>query len=141
MILFIKALYLCLKYHWRQKDKGGKPYFLHPIRVMLRVKGYNNKIIALLHDTLEDTTMNWLRLYNKGFSKDIIQTIIVLTRSPSETYNQYIDRISKNHIATNIKIADIKDNLNLRRLKNISESDLNRNIKYLKAYKKLLKED
>ena len=50
-----KALILAAKALTGQVDKGGAPYILHPIRVMLACEGEKEKIVALLHDTLEDT--------------------------------------------------------------------------------------
>ena len=103
-----------------------------------RGNNINEKIVAVLHDTLEDTKITKDDLINYGFNKEIIDAIITITKKADEDYNDYISRIKLNNLAKTVKIADILDNLNFSRLKEINSDDIKRNIKYLNTLNKLL---
>lgn len=130
--LCLKALYLCIKLHYKQRDKAGKRYFYHPIEVALKVKGLRAKTIALLHDVLEDTDFTVGNMIQAGFTEHTINGVKVLTKKPKESYDKYIKRIKEaNHMdALQVKIADLKHNMTLSRLPFISEKDLQRCRKY-----------
>jgi (p)ppGpp synthase/HD superfamily hydrolase len=112
-ILFATAL------HAGQKDKGGKPYILHPLRVMLAVGPDQTAMkAAVLHDVVEDCGCRLEDLLAAGFAKDVVELVDLLSRPPKNvpnrpTYRQYVERIceSKNPRAVHIKIEDTKDNL------------------------------
>ena len=133
------AIELALKYHKGQMDKGGNPYILHPLEVMNDVDRMKSKIVAVLHDIIEDTecTVDILREF--GIDEDAIESINTLTRKEGMSYMEYIREISYDLIATEVKLADLKCNMDLSRLnRKITNKDLERNKKYMKAYYFLL---
>jgi (p)ppGpp synthase/HD superfamily hydrolase len=131
------ALSIAIKAHKGQRDKGENPYILHPIAVMNRVKTIEEKIVAVLHDVIEDTEVTLEQLREQGFSEEIIDAIHLLTRSEEDSYEEFIEKTIKNGISRNVKIADIKENMNLARIKEPTENDYKRLEKYRIALKKL----
>ena len=129
----IKAFLLCMVKHWKQKDKAGKRYVWHPIHVMINVKGYNEKIVALLHDIVEDTEVTVPDLKNLKFSKEVIEAVDVITKKKDQEYFSYLELVKNNNIAKKVKIADLKHNSDLKRLRSITQKDIDRAIKYKKA--------
>ena len=129
----IKAFLLCMVKHWKQKDKAGKRYVWHPIHVMINVKGYNEKIVALLHDIVEDTEVTVPDLKNLKFSKEVIEAVDVVTKKKDQEYFSYLKSIRDNSIAKKVKIEDLKHNSDLKRLRSITQKDIDRAIKYKKA--------
>ena len=129
----IKAFFLCVIKHWKQRDKAGKRYIWHPIHVMLNVEGYNEKIVALLHDIVEDTDVTVPDLKNLKFSKEVIEAVDVITKKKDQEYFSYLDLIKNNNIAKKVKIEDLKHNSDLKRLKSITQKDIDRAMKYKKA--------
>ena len=129
----IKAFLLCMVKHWKQKDKAGKRYVWHPIHVMINVKGYNEKIGALLHDIVEDTEVTVPDLKNLKFSKEVIEAVDVITKKKDQEYFSYLKSIKDNSIAKKVKIEDLKHNSDLKRLRSITQKDIDRAIKYKKA--------
>lgn len=111
-----KALKIAYSAHQGQIDKGGVPYVQHPIRVALNCMTDDEKIVALLHDVIEDTNVTVEELQQAGFSTTIMNAIIALTRIDGEDYMQFIKRLSLNALATSVKIQDLKDNMDVRRL-------------------------
>ena len=132
-----KAIEIATKAHAGQKDKAGQAYILHPLRVMLRVKGEVEKIVAVMHDVIEDSDFSLQDLKNQGFSDEIIEAIDCLTKRDSEDYKGLILRVSMNRLARRVKIEDIKDNLDLDRLEEVTNKDLKRIKKYHSALKLL----
>ena len=132
MLRLFKAFFMMLRAHINQKDKAGRCYIFHPINVALGVKGIRTKTVALLHDVLEDSD-----LYNiKDFSfldEEQMEAILLLTHSANEEYFNYINKVKTNKIALDVKLSDLRHNSNLKRLKTITERDINRRNKYLKA--------
>jgi len=137
MHLIEKALKITLNVHAGQKDKGNQPYILHPLRLMVKMDSDVTKAAALLHDVLEDSDMDSADLARQGINSNIIEIVQLVTKKNDESYESYIDRISTNPLATQIKIADLEDNMNILRLGNIDQKDLSRLNKYLVAWKKL----
>ena len=90
-----KALILAAKAHTGQVDKGGAPYILHPIRVMLACEGEKEKIVALLHDTLEDTALTAADLRRAGFPEEIVQAVCCLTRAEGGLHGLYCAHLRK----------------------------------------------
>lgn len=128
-----QAIFLALKAHKGQVDKAGAPYILHPLRVMLSLSDEKEMIAAVLHDIVEDTDFTLEDLRNEGFPEEIILAVDCLTRKQDETYDDFITRASKNVISKSVKLADLKDNMNLSRIKNPGEKDFERIKKYEKA--------
>ena len=132
-----KAIACAAAAHVGQKDKAGKPYILHPIRVMMQMKTETEQIIAILHDVLEDTDCTTKALKQQGFSSEIINAVLTLTRSDKDSYEDYINRIKKESITKRVKLADLSDNMNISRISSLRESDVERVLKYHRAWVEL----
>lgn len=128
---YIKALFIMLNAHKGQKDKGGHPYFLHPLRVSMATKSKRTKIVALLHDVLEDSNKYEIKDFN-FLDEEQKEALLLLTHN-SDEYFEYIKRIKQNKISREVKLMDLKDNMNLKRLKKISNNDKKRLAKYKMA--------
>ena len=136
-----KAISLAAEAHNGQKDKNDAPYILHPLRVMARVQSDTEKIAAVLHDTIEDTDYTIEKLREKGYSEQVLEAIDCLTKRDGEDYDKYLNRSISNPIAQKVKIADLEDNMDIRRFDVLKEEDLKRLNKYLRAWKCLTKGD
>lgn len=137
MSLLKEAIVLAASYHDEQFDKGDHPYILHPLRLMLKCETEEERIVAVLHDTIEDTELTLITLKHKGFSSRIIEAIDCLTRRKNESYDKFIDRVKTNELATKIKILDIEDNMDVSRLSEFTDKDQSRLNKYSAAMFKL----
>lgn len=124
--------------HYGQKDKSNKPYIFHLLYVMNNVDDLNSKVVGVLHDILEDTDTTKNDLLNYGFSEDIVSEVEILTKVRDQKYMDYIENIKSNNIARKVKLIDLKHNMDLTRLSELSDKDLKRTIKYIKAYKCLM---
>ncbi|MBU5668612.1 GTP pyrophosphokinase [Peptoniphilus sp. MSJ-1] len=139
MLKIIKALFVAIKAHKGQKDKGGKPYIFHPIRVSLNAQDYDAKVVALLHDLIEDTDY---KIEDLDFlNENQKEALLLLTHDEDASYLDYVIDIKKNKIARCVKLADLEQNMNLKRLKRVTEKDLRRVEKYKKAKSILLEEE
>ncbi len=136
--LINKAKELATLHHEGQTDKVGKPYILHPLRLMEAVNSTNEKIVAVLHDIVEDTDVSFDDLQTEGFNETVIEAIKCVTKIDGENYEDFIERISHNKLATTVKLADLEDNMDLSRLPKVTDSDLERVEKYKRAKKYLL---
>lgn len=133
-----KAIEIAISAHKGQKDKSGAEYILHPLRVMERGKTEIEKICGVLHDVVEDSKWSFEMIKNEGFSEEVISVLRCVTKySEEEDYESFIKRVSQNPVATEVKINDLLDNMDITRFKQINELDLKRLNKYLKAYWKL----
>ena len=133
-----KAIHIAARMHEGQKDKGGQPYILHPLRVMNEVEGETAKICAVLHDVVEDTGITFDDLRKEGFAEDVIEVLDALTKRENEEYDDFISRVLENKTACIVKLADLKDNLDLNRLPSVTEEDFRRMEKYEAAEKRIL---
>ena len=124
-----KAIKFMYDKHQNQVDKQGIPYVFHPWHVAESMKTEDETIVALLHDVLEDTNTSVQELYELGLSKDVVEALITMTHQEGEDYFDYIERISKNPLATVVKIADLKHNMDITRFATEIIPD-----KYLKKY-------
>jgi len=127
--------------HRGQHDKAGAPYLLHPLRLLLRMNSEAAMMAAVLHDVIEDTDWTLEQLREAGFPEAVLDAVDGLTRRSSESYDAFIDRLSQNPIARQVKIADLEDNMNLQRLGQLSPKDLERLEKYHRAWRKLTDRD
>ena len=114
------AMYIAIKAHNDQTDRSGQPYIGHPFRVMEAGQTLEEKIVGVLHDLIEDTHIILTDLFTEGFSNDIIDAVHVLSKIENENYNHYIQRVKKNNLAVRVKLNDLTDNMDLKRLKKIS---------------------
>lgn len=137
MAQFVKAVDLASSKHRDQTDKAGKPYFGHVVRVSKKCKTPPTKVVALLHDIVEDTDVTLDMLEELGFSEFIIKAVSCLTHQEGESYEDYVRRAAKNPISREVKLADLEDNMDIRRLEFITEEDLSRLDKYRIAWKYL----
>ena len=129
-----RAIEIATEAHRGQFDKVGNDYIGHPLRVMAAGKTTEEKIVGVLHDVVEDTDWTFERLAAEGFSIEIIEAIRCVTKlSENEPYDKFIARVKENPV----KINDLTDNMDIRRLPYISDKDVKRLKKYLKAYKQL----
>ena len=132
------ALELAVEKHKNQTDKAGNPYILHPLHVMENVNSKEGKIVAILHDIIEDTDITEDYLFKIGLSKRIVDAVVALTRSEDIDYQEYIKTLSSNPLAKEVKLADLEHNMDLKRLPTLEEKDLERNRKYQIAYHYLI---
>ena len=136
-----RAIEIATEAHKGQFDKAGNDYIGHPLRVMEMGKTEEEKIVGVLHDVVEDTSWTFEALAAEGFSKEVIDALRCVTKtSENENYDAFIDRVKKNPLATAVKINDLTDNMDIRRLPYLSDKDVKRLKKYLKAYKRLIGE-
>ena len=133
-----RALFLAVTAHLGQVDKSGAPYVLHPLRLMLRATCDEARMVALLHDTVEDTPLTLETLRQEGFSELVLTVVDLLTHRPAESYGVYIERLSAHPLAVQIKLLDLADNMDTRRLApTLSDRDRQRLAKY-KKYRAVL---
>lgn len=137
--IYRHAMEICVKAHKCQKDKAGEDYVMHPIRVAQKCISPNAKVVALLHDTIEDTDVTADYLRNEGFPEEIIGAVLSVTKQEGENYEDFVRRASENTIGREVKIADLEDNMDVRRLKEITDEDVARLRKYLSAWQYLIK--
>ena len=136
-----RAIEIATEAHKGQFDKSGKDYIEHPLRVMEMGKTEDEKIVGVLHDVVEDSDWTFEALAAEGFSQEIIEALRCVTKvSENENYDDFIERVKKNPLAVAVKINDLSDNMDIRRLPYLSDKDVKRLKKYLKAYKKLVGE-
>lgn len=128
------AIKIATEAHDGQTDKGGSPYILHPLRVMMAVTGDRERIAAVLHDVAEDCPL-WplARLRDQPFSGGVCDALDHLTRRPGEDYWAFIDRCALDPIARVVKLADLKDNMDWSRIPRPTERDADRMRKYVRA--------
>lgn len=132
-----KAMQIAIKVHRGQLDKCGNDYINHPIRVSENCNSGDEKVVALLHDTIEDGDVTTDYLLMQGFPREIVDAILSVSRNKDESYFDFILRCKANPIGRRVKIADLKDNMDITRLKELTEKDIERLKKYHKAYKML----
>lgn len=127
-----KALVLATNAHAGQFDKGGRPYILHPLAVMqiLNTDDEELQIIAVMHDVIEDTKVTYQELREVGFTDRVIDGIRAMTKLPGQTLEEYKAGVFANPDAMRVKIADLTHNTDIRRLKGVSEKDIQRMTKY-----------
>ena len=109
--LLDKAIKIAVDAHSGQTGKNGDPYILHPLRMMFQLDTTVEKIVAVLHDTIEKTQVDYAYLVDAGFSEEILFAVDSLSRRPDEDYYYYIHRVSKNKLATKVKVIDLNDNI------------------------------
>jgi (p)ppGpp synthase/HD superfamily hydrolase len=128
-----KAISIAARAHEGQRDKAGAPYILHPLRVMMKMTTEEARITAVLHDLIEDTDWTIERLAQEGFHRDILDAVDCLTNTEGEEYEAFIRRVQLNPLAVTVKIADLEDNLDVSRLKEVTAYDEKRMEKYRNA--------
>ena len=138
-----KALKLCFESHKDQTDKTGMPYVFHPFHLAESMDDEISTVCALLHDVVEDTETTFEGLAAMGFPTEVIEVLTLLTHEDGVPYMDYVERISHNHTATKVKIADLRHNSDLSRMDEgeIDEYAIKRTEKYKSALALLTKKD
>lgn len=137
--LLRRAIDIAKEAHKGQVDKAGNEYIDHPLRVMVAVHSVSEKIVGVLHDVIEDTDWTFERLEAEGITTEIIDALKCVTKlSEDEPYDAFIERVKTNPLAVAVKIKDLADNMDIRRLNELTEKDFKRLQKYHRAYKNLL---
>ena len=137
MEIILKSLNIAIRAYAGKVDKAGSEYIKHPLRIMAKMKTDAEMSVALLHDVIEDSEITADELLSEGIPTDVVDAIICLTKIDNESYHDFIVRVRSNELAVKIKIADIEDNINVLRLKSLSDTDLNRVEKYHSAWRYL----
>ena len=133
-----RAIEIAVEAHSGQLDKSGCEYIGHPLRVMAAGNTIEEKIVGVLHDVVEDSEWTFEMLVAEGFSAEIVEALRCLTRlSETDPYDKFIARVKSNPLAVAVKLNDLTDNMDIRRLPYISDKDVKRLKRYLKAYKQL----
>lgn len=128
-----RAIAIAATAHEGQVDKGGAPYILHPLKVMLRVNTLEERIVAVLHDVVEDCGVSLDDLRKEGFSETVLTAIASVTKVPGESYEAFVERAAQNPIGRVVKLADLEENSDLSRIAQPSWDDLERVEKYRRA--------
>ena len=124
--------------HAGQVDKAGADYIEHPLRVMENAIIGDERIVAVLHDVVEDSDWTFEMLDAEGFSSEVITALKCVTKlSEEENYDHFIDRVLTNELAMRVKLLDLEDNMDLARLAECTEADVKRNQKYKEAYDRI----
>ena len=132
-----RAIAIAATAHAGQVDKGGAPYILHPLKVMLRMTTLEERIVAVLHDVVEDCEINLDDLRKEGFSEEVLTAIQSVTKVPGESYEDFVERAAQNPIGRVVKLADLEENSDLSRIASPSWDDLERVEKYRRAIARL----
>ena len=137
-----RAIEIAAATHAGQTDKGGAPYILHPLRVMLRVVPGAQQIVAVLHDVVEDSDgkVTFDDLAREGFSQEVIDGVRAVTKIEGESYEAFIARAALNPVGKAVKLADLAENSDLSRIDRPTEKDLERGEKYRRAIQQLISE-
>ena len=135
-----RAIEITVNAHKGVTDKGGNPYILHPLKVMMSLKSDNEKIVGVLHDVVEDAgDWGFERLKEEGFCEEVLDGLRSVTKtSDEEDYNEFVQRALSNAIGRAVKIADIRDNLDVTRIGELRQKDMKRLNKYKTSLKVLL---
>lgn len=132
------AIMLAVQIHHTQKDRGGQPYILHPLRVMLRFESELERIVGVLHDVVEDSDLTLEDMRDMGYSDEIVAALDGVTRRDGESYEEFFERSRLNPISRRVKLADLEDNMDFRRLKGeLTGKDIQRLIRYRRAWDRL----
>jgi (p)ppGpp synthase/HD superfamily hydrolase len=132
-----RAIQIAAEAHAGQLDKAGQPYILHPLRVMLHMKSEQERIVAVLHDVIEDASVTLMQLTDEGFSSIVIDAVQALTKLPGESRLAAAARAAKNPIALAVKLADNSENMDMSRIPQPTAKDIARLEEY-KAVRDLL---
>lgn len=135
--LLQRAIAIAEQQHAGQVDKAGRPYIEHPKRVMAAVSNDAERIVAILHDVIEDSDVTLDQLAAEGFPAYILDALDSVTRKEGETYEAFVARAATNAIGRQVKYADLQDNADLTRIAAPTAADLARAIKYQRAMAQL----
>lgn len=129
-----RAIQIAVGAHAGQMGKDGSPYILHPLRLMLKMTTEEERIVAVLHDVVEDTDITFDDLRKEGFTEAVIEALQLLTHDDDVPYDDYVAAIKPHPLARRVKLADLEDNSDIKRLSGIEDKDLQRLRKYHRAW-------
>lgn len=129
-----RAIQIATEAHAGQMGKDESPYILHPLRLMLKMSTDEERIVAVLHDVVEDTSVTFEDLRREGFSEAVLEVVRLLTHEAEISYEDYVERLKPHPLARKVKLADLEDNSDIRRLSGIEDKDLERLRKYHRAW-------
>ena len=129
-----KAIAIAAEAHAGQVDKVGAPYILHPLRLMLRFEREEERMVAVLHDVVEDSVVTLADLRTAGFASAVIDALDCLTHRAELSYTDYVEQLSDNPLARRVKLADLEDNMDMRRLEVLTPKTLARLERYHNAW-------
>lgn len=132
-----EAVEIALAAHRGQTDKAGQPYVLHPLRLLAEMRTEPEQIVAVLHDVVEDSDWTFGALRERGFGDDVLTALDALTRRDGEGYETYLERTAAHPVARRVKLADLEDNLDVRRLGPLTDADRARLDRYRRAWYRL----
>jgi (p)ppGpp synthase/HD superfamily hydrolase len=141
MSTLARAIAIAAEAHVDQREKSGVPYILHPIRIMLRMSTEAEMMVAILHDVVEDTPWTLDQLRKEGFPEEVVEAVDCVTRRETESYVEFVERARYNPVARKVKLADLEDNMDIRRLPDVTEKSLDRLKKYHQAWRSLQKSE
>lgn len=129
-----KAIFIAVQAHADDKDKAGEAYILHPLRMMMKMRTEPERIVAVLHDVVEDSDWTLEGLRHEGFTEEVLTAVDHLTKRPGEDYDVFVRRAVQDPLALTVKIADLEDNLDQTRLKKpMTDQDRARMARYQRA--------
>ncbi len=132
------AIALAVQAHRGQVDRVDQPYILHPLRVMFRLEDELDRIVAVLHDVIEDTDLTLDNLRQQGYSEEILAALDGVTRREGESYEDFVERSRAHPVSRRVKLADLADNMDIRRLPTpLTEKDFDRLQRYRRAWDRL----
>ena len=134
--MLAQAIALAATAHRDQTDKAGRPYILHTLKVMHYLRSDDDELnaIAVLHDIVEDTTVTYKDLIDYSMSERIIRGVAAMTKQRGQTADEYLAQVLANPDAIRVKMADLRHNSDIRRLKGVTQKDIDRIEKYNKMY-------
>lgn len=131
------AIALAVEAHRGQRDKAGQTYILHPLRVMMRLETEPERMAAILHDVVEDTPYTLERLRELGYPEEVLGALDCLTKRDGESYEAFIERVRPHPLARRVKLADLEDNMDVRRLLSVGPKETERLARYRAAWARL----
>jgi (p)ppGpp synthase/HD superfamily hydrolase len=131
------AIALATEAHRGQTRPDGTAYILHPLRVMLSLQDERDQVAGVLHDVVEDSPVTLEELRRRGYDAEVVEAVDRLTRREGESYEDFIERAAGNPRARRVKLADLADNLDIRRLPEFSPRDVARMARYHRAWRRL----
>ena len=127
------AIILAAEAHRGQQDKAGRPYILHPLSVMLKMQTADERTTAVLHDVIEDSPTTLDDLRQLGYSERVLTAVDHLTRREGEDAEAFVRRAAEDPLARTVKVGDLEDNMDVTRLKKITNADRERLERYERA--------
>ncbi|RFM35474.1 HD domain-containing protein [Chitinophaga silvisoli] len=138
MITLERAIEIAVTAHHGQKDKYGAPYIGHVLRVMNMGITPEEKIVGVLHDVVEDTDWTFEQLAAEGVTPELLEALKGVTKlSEDEDYDHFVNRTLQNPLSCAVKMNDLTDNMDVKRIPEVTEKDVARLNKYLRAYRKI----